>query len=198
MLNRPCFVLRCSMVTEAKLADVFRVFENPYNLAKITPPWLNFHVVTPDVEMRRGALIDYTIRWMGLPMNWRTLISEYEAPRAFVDEQLKGPYTVWRHLHTFDETDRGTRIMDQVRYVLPLGPLGRAAHTVMVERQLKGIFRFRQRALAPMLGKVVEMPDPIVEHAQTTEFDVTIPRTGRAGTASQGSRTPAGSYSAMR
>lgn len=198
MLTRPCFVLRCEMLAEAKLADVFRVFENPYNLAKITPPWLNFQVVTPDVEMRRGALIDYTIRWMGLPMGWRTLISEYEAPRASVDEQLKGTYTVWRHLHTFEETARGTRIVDQVRYVLPLGPLGRAAHAVSVEQQLKGIFRFRQRALAPMLGNVIAMPDPTVERAQTTEFDAAIPRTGRAGTASQGSRTPAGSYSATR
>ncbi len=198
MLNRPCFVLRCNMVAEAKLADVFRVFENPYNLAKITPPWLNFRVMTPDVEMRRGALIDYTIRWMGLPMSWRTLISEYEAPRAFVDEQLKGPYTVWRHLHTFEETAQGTRIVDQVRYVLPLGPLGRAAHAAMVGRQLKGIFQFRQRALAPMLGKVIEMPEPTVARAETTEFDVTIPRTGRVGTASQGSRTPASSYSKTR
>lgn len=198
MPNRPCYVLRCEMTTEAPLAEVFRVFEDPYNLAKITPPWLNFRVVTPRVEMRRGALIDYTIKWMGLPMRWRTLISEYEAPRAFVDEQLKGPYTVWRHLHTFEETEFGTRIVDQVRYALPLGVLGRAAHSLMVERQLKGIFRFRQRALAPMLGRVREMPDPSVERAGSTEFDASIPRTGRAGTASRESRRPADSYSTTR
>lgn len=198
MPNRPCFVLRCEMTAEAPLSAVFRVFEDPYNLAKITPPWLNFRVVSPNLEMRRGALIDYTIRWLGLPLRWRTLISEYEAPYAFVDEQLRGPYSVWRHLHTFQGTPQGTRIKDEVRYVLPLGPFGRIAHAAMVERQLRGIFHFRQQALAPLIGRVLECPEPTVERADSTEFDQAIPRTGRAGTASPESRMPADLYSTKR
>jgi len=197
MSDRPCHVLRCEMICEAARSDVFRVFEDPRNLARITPSWLNFRIVTPNIAMREGALIDYTIRWLAFPMRWRTLIREYEAPRYFVDEQIRGPYTVWRHLHTFEDTPRGTRVADEVRYVLPLGPLGRLAHAAMVERQLKGIFRFRQQALAPLLSRVVEASAPTVEAAGTTEFEAT-PRTGREGTASREFHRRASSYSAKR
>ena len=198
MAEGACYVLRSEMIVEATLAETFRVFEDPCNLAKITPSWLNFRIVTPNLEMREGALIDYTIRWLAFPMRWRTLISVYESPRYFIDEQLRGPYTMWRHLHTFEETERGTRVGDEVRYILPLGPLGRVAHAAMVGRQLRGIFRFRQQALAPMLGRIVEAPEPVIEAAASTDFSTPIPRTGRAGTASPESRTPGAACSTER
>ncbi|MEP7362581.1 MAG: SRPBCC family protein [Acidobacteriota bacterium] len=194
MPDRACYVLRSEMTVESSLADTFRVFEDPNNLAKITPSWLNFRIVTPNLEMREGALIDYTIRWLAFPMRWRTLIAAYEAPRYFIDEQIRGPYTMWRHLHTFEETPDGTRVADEVRYILPMGPFGRMAHASAVGRQLRGIFRFRQQALAPLLGRIVGAPDPVIETASSTDFSGSIPRIGRGETASRESRRPAKSY----
>jgi ligand-binding SRPBCC domain-containing protein len=190
MTIRDCHILRCELVTETPLAETFRVFENPYNLAKITPPWLNFRIVTENLKMRRGALIDYRIGWLGLPMKWRTLITEYDPPLSFVDEQLKGPYVLWRHRHTFLETAEGTVVGDEVRYILPMGPLGRVAHAVMVRRQLEGIFRYRQKALGAMLGRIVRVSDPEFSRGRV---DVTRPEF-RGGTASPGVRRPEASY----
>ena len=101
--------------------------------------------------MRKGAVIDYRIRWLGLPLKWRTLITDYQPPRFFVDEQLKGPYRLWKHRHEFKEENGASMISDRVEYELPLGILGRMAHTVIVARQLKGIFAYRQRAIAGVL-----------------------------------------------
>ncbi len=141
------------MLTERTLSGTFEVFENPYNLAKITPPSLNFQVVSKEhVEMRKGAEIDYVIKWLGLPIKWKTVIEEYQPPYLFVDRQEKGPYSLWRHQHTFEETPEGTRVADHVDYVLPLGSLGSIAHAVMVKRQLLEIFEFRQKALGKIFG----------------------------------------------
>jgi uncharacterized protein len=132
---------------------VFRVFEDARNLAEITPPWLRFAVTTQgDIQMGQGVEIDYEIRWQNLPMKWKTVISEYQPPFYFVDEQLKGPYKLWRHVHEFAETAHGTIVSDRVDYTLPLGPLGRVAHSLIVGRQLKAIFEYRQRAMPKLLG----------------------------------------------
>jgi ligand-binding SRPBCC domain-containing protein len=141
------------MTAPVPLEQAFAIFEDPYSLAKLTPPWLNFRVSGDEkVAMRAGAEICYRIRWMGLPIRWKTRITGYDPPHGFVDEQERGPYVSWRHQHFLEETAGGTKISDLVTYRLPLGPLGAAAHAVIVKRQLLGIFRFRQRAVSEMLG----------------------------------------------
>jgi ligand-binding SRPBCC domain-containing protein len=147
------YELRCLLHAPLPLDQTFAAFEDPRNLARITPPWLRFEIRSSDrLDMKVGLEIDYTIRWIGLPMRWRSVISDYEAPYRFVDEQVIGPYAYWRHLHEFKSAEGGTLVADRVRYSLPMGPLGRVAHRVAVGRQLLAIFRFRQKAMAQLLG----------------------------------------------
>ena len=110
-----------------------------------------FRILTPSpIAMKEGALIDYVVRLGPLPTRWRTLITGYEPPARFVDEQLAGPYSFWHHTHTFVERDGGTLIGDHVRYALPFGPLGEAAHALAIRRQLRAIFAHRRRVLAEL------------------------------------------------
>jgi ligand-binding SRPBCC domain-containing protein len=145
-------VLECEMLAPVSVRDAFEIFEDPRNLAKITPPWLNFRIVTPGpIEMRKGAEIDYEIRWAGIPIKWRSLISEYEPPFFFVDEQVRGPYGHWRHRHTFHPTEGGTVVADRVEYALPFGWIGGIVHALTVRRQLRQIFAYRQKVLSEMM-----------------------------------------------
>ena len=147
------YELHCQMLAPVSIQEAFAVFENPANLARITPPWLNFQITSKDpVEMRRGAEIEYRIRWLNVPVKWKTVITQYDPPFSFVDEQARGPYTLWRHRHAFREVDGGTLVNDVVRYQLPMGPLGSLAHRLLVARQLKEIFEFRQQALRKIWG----------------------------------------------
>ena len=147
------YVLTCQMRAPSPIAETFAVFESPYNLARITPASLKFRITTREhVTLCKGAEIEYQIRWLGLPISWRTLITEYEPPLFFEDEQAEGPYAVWRHRHSFEEVDDGTVISDRVEYALPLGALGRLAQHLLVGRQLRRIFQYRQRALMQLLG----------------------------------------------
>jgi ligand-binding SRPBCC domain-containing protein len=132
--------------------EVFAFFSDPDNLARITPPWLGFRMRTPRQEMRQGLRIAYRIRPLGVPQRWRSEITLWDPPHRFVDEQVRGPYRSWHHLHEFHAVDGGTEIRDTVRYTLPLGPLGRLAHALVVRRQLESIFAYRARVIGELFG----------------------------------------------
>jgi ligand-binding SRPBCC domain-containing protein len=148
-------ILECEMSAPLSVREAFEIFEDPHNLAKITPPWLHFRIVSEgNVEVRRGAEITYQIRWAGIPLSWKTVITEYEPPFFFVDEQSRGPYRYWRHRHSFRPTEGGTVVGDRVEYALPFGWLGRIVHALFVRRQLRQIFAYRQQALAELMRGV--------------------------------------------
>lgn len=147
------YILERKQVVAARRADVFPFFADAANLERITPAFLGFRIVTPlPIEMRAGTLIDYRIKLSGIPLRWRTRIESFEPDDRFVDVQLKGPYALWRHTHTFRDVPGGTEVGDRVEYALPFGVLGRIAHRVMVARQLQTIFDHRACVMAEMFG----------------------------------------------
>lgn len=140
-------------VVERPLEETFAFFAEPRNLAKITPRWLGFSIVELDPgPMREGYRMRYRIHPLGFPSRWTSKITAWDPPHRFVDEQVEGPYRFWRHEHTFRAVDGGTEIRDRVEYALPLGALGRIAHSLLVKWQLQAIFRYRERKVRRILG----------------------------------------------
>ena len=137
-----------TQVIKRPLKEVFAFFERPENLSLITPPSLGFTILSPQpITMREGALIDYTIKIHGIPMHWTTMITEYDPPHRFVDVQIKGPYRFWNHTHTFRETEEGTEITDEVKYIIPFGALGRLINGLRIEKDLRDIFDYRKKVI---------------------------------------------------
>jgi ligand-binding SRPBCC domain-containing protein len=134
-------------------AEVFPFFADARNLEAITPPLLRFRVVTPGpLDVHAGTFLQYRLRVHGIPVTWHTIIQEWDPPHRFVDVQVRGPYALWHHTHTFAATgDHGTLMTDTVRYAIGFGPLGALAHRVLVRRDVEAIFAFRARRVPELL-----------------------------------------------
>lgn len=138
------------------LEEVFAFFSDAYNLDVLTPPWLHFTIRTPrPIPMRAGTRIDYTIRWRGIPLNWKTEITAWEAPHRFVDEQIQGPYRRWHHEHTFEERDGGTLMRDRVEYAVPGWIFEPLVARWVVTPDIERIFAYRRQKMLELLGTPV-------------------------------------------
>ncbi len=125
--------------------EVFAFFSDACNLERITPAFLRFVIVeSPPIRMFEGQQINYRLKLYGVPIRWRTVITRWDPPHCFVDEQQRGPYRLWQHTHTFEPHDGGTLMTDRVRYI-PRG--GSLVNRLFVQRNVEQIFRFRREKL---------------------------------------------------
>ncbi len=145
--------LRASLWVPRLPGEVFPFFADAQNLERLTPDWLSFRIVTPlPIEMRQGTQIDYRIGIRGLPIRWRTRIGRWQPPHAFADEQLRGPYSLWHHTHTFTARDGGTTLGDEVLMRPKGGLLAGTLMALFVRRDVERIFRFRAQVMATRFG----------------------------------------------
>ena len=149
------YVLTTQQFVSRPREEVFEFFSDAGQLENITPPFLNFRIKTPlPIELKQGALIDYSLKLRFIPIQWRTEISVWEAPHRFVDQQLRGPYKLWHHEHNFEEVDGGTMVHDRVHYVVPGGSL---VHRFFVKKDLIQIFEYRRSQIEKLLNGSVEL-----------------------------------------
>lgn len=149
-------VLQREQLLRTSLSEAWDFFSTPRNLARITPADMGFAIREPfdDTPAHAGQLITYTVKpLLGIPLTWVSRIEVVEAPRRFVDTQLKGPYKRWWHEHTFEEVEGGVLMRDRVEYELPLGALGEAVHDLLVRNRLKRVFNHRWAVLEVLFGQ---------------------------------------------
>lgn len=146
------YILKREQIVARSLREVFAFFERPEHLARIVPPSMAFEIITPGpIEMTKGAIFDYTVLLYGIRVRWTSFIAAFDPPHRFIDVQLQGPYSFWHHTHTFEDVPGGTAIRDEVRYILPMGVLGRMVHGVLVRPRLDHIFDYRSRIISNIL-----------------------------------------------
>ncbi len=146
-------ILKRTQIIQRPRAEVFAFFADAGNLERITPPELNFHIITPQpINIEKGCLIDYQLRLRGVPLTWKTEITQWNPPFDFVDSALKSPYKQWVHLHRFTETSQNETVMeDIVRYRLPFEPFGDIAHWY-VKKELAYIFDYRYKIIEELFS----------------------------------------------
>lgn len=115
---------------------------------------MGFVVRSSPEKMYAGQIIEYRVSpILGLPLRWITEITHCEVGKSFVDEQRFGPYKFWHHTHHFVEKDGAAEMKDVVRYMLPMGFVGKIANALFVENRLRAIFDYRYLKVEEVFGK---------------------------------------------
>jgi ligand-binding SRPBCC domain-containing protein len=96
--------------------------------------------------MSLGDTVTWRARHFGIPFRMTSMITSYDRPARFIDEQQTGPFRRWQHEHRFAALgDRETLMIDEVDFRSPVGPIGRAVDHLILQRYMSQLLRGRNR-----------------------------------------------------
>ena len=150
------YTLHATQSLPISMDTAWEFLSNPANLKVITPDHMGFVIHSgADRPMYAGQIIQYKVTpFPGFTTKWVTEITHVDQSSYFVDEQRFGPYSLWHHKHFIKKVDEGVEMEDIIHYKLPFGWLGRMAHPILVKKQLKQIFSYREARLSELFGSI--------------------------------------------
>ncbi len=99
---------------DAPLQAVSLFHQDSSALKRLTPPpvFVQMHQMQPLAE---GSLADFTL-WIGpIPVHWVASHHDVDPVQGFTDIQKYGPFSYWKHRHTFVPVDDGaTNVIDEI------------------------------------------------------------------------------------
>lgn len=95
-----------------------------------------------------GQDVTWRARHFGIPLTMTSRVTEFNFPHSFTDEQVRGPFNAFRHIHQFQATPNGSIMTDRVEFTAPSGILGRAVERLVLARYLERLITARGRYLA--------------------------------------------------
>ncbi|MCC5876558.1 MAG: TIGR01777 family oxidoreductase [Candidatus Sumerlaeia bacterium] len=122
----------------------FAWHEQPGAFECLAPPWEVLEVVKRSGGIQDGGELIFRVRlaptvWQ----KWHARHYDFRAGEQFCDEQVSGPFSLWKHRHAFVDDGGGCRLLDEVEYQLPLAPLSAPAHALMVKEKIRAMFAYR-------------------------------------------------------
>ncbi|WP_206745636.1 SRPBCC family protein [Jatrophihabitans sp. GAS493] len=94
--------------------------------------------------MKMGESGTWHARHFGLPFRMMSMITAFERPTRFVDEQTRGPFRFGWHEHTLEAQESGATLMvDRVEFKSSLAPLGTTADRVVLDKYMHNLLRQR-------------------------------------------------------
>lgn len=94
-----------------------------------------------------GDWVTWEATHFGVRQRLTSEITAFVPPHYFVDAQRAGAFARFTHLHLFRPVGTGTLMLDHFDFTSPLGPLGRLADILFLERYLRRLFQGRNAAI---------------------------------------------------
>ena len=132
---------------------LFAFHERPDAFRLLTPESFEIEVLSTASTLRPSEdVVRFVTRPLGLPQRMAMVHTRYEPPHLFVDEQLQGPFSTWRHDHQLRaggwKGDPAVMLRDWIRISHPLLFLP----LPLIRRQLRELFAYRHRITAQTLA----------------------------------------------
>ncbi len=97
--------------------------------------------------MALGDVVTWRAKHFGIWWELTSIITTYDPPNFFIDEQQSGPFASYRHEHHFTAVGDETEMRDIVEFTAPLGPLGSIAERLVLRRHLEALIDLRNEEL---------------------------------------------------
>jgi ligand-binding SRPBCC domain-containing protein len=148
------FVKRTRFTVSAE--RLFGWYAESRALERLIPPWQQARIIRRTGTVREiGSIVEIRVR---IGPFWQAWISEHtacEEGRMFRDSQIKGPFALWRHTHSFEpDGPSACYLEDRVEYALPMGILGKIVAGRFVRRKLDRLFSYRHEFTAKAFGGI--------------------------------------------
>ncbi len=104
----------------------------------------------------QGEFVTWRAKHFGIWWTMTNVITEWDRPHRFVDQQRRGPFKSFRHEHRFapaGEEQRATVMHDEVCFRAPLGVLGRLVERLVLARYLAGLIDTRNEFIRTEAGR---------------------------------------------
>jgi ligand-binding SRPBCC domain-containing protein len=194
--------LQCELPAPAD--QVWRWYESLYAFERLSPPWepvealnrndaeafqdwlaapTDTHPLRATDPVEEGKLLLFRVPLLSIGpiqfpwMTWEALHEHVDPPRGFQDFQLRGPFQMWEHRHSFTPvltqdnwSSHATLEDNHFRFKLPFGSLGETMGEAFAFQKIYRLFRYRFRVLQDDLKR---KPDQTPEG--TIWLDASLP-----------------------
>lgn len=146
-------IVECRFTLPVDTDAAFAFFCDPRKLDAVTPPWFGPRLRgAPPSRLQVGTTIDYAMKWHGLPLRWRSVITHVDRPVLLTYQQSQGPFRTFRHDHIFESVPDGVEIVDRIAFTAPFIPPVSSLLKPLLRRQLANILTWRARRSEKLLS----------------------------------------------
>jgi uncharacterized protein (TIGR01777 family) len=126
--------------------DTFAWHTRPRAFERFNPPWRPVRIVQAPQALTDGNTVHLKVPFIGnFGISWKLIHKDYQEGAQFCDEQVRGPFQSWRHVHRFiSEGGSSCRMRDEIFFKPPYG-IGLL--TPLIKKELARLFQYRHMVL---------------------------------------------------
>ena len=98
-------------------------------------------------KMELGQTVTFEGTHFGIRQRLTVEVVEFERPRLFVDQMMRGAFRSFKHIHEFVAQPGATLMTDTLIWTSPMGVLGRIADKLAIEPHLRELVTERNKRL---------------------------------------------------
>ncbi len=133
------------LIKNALIDDLWLFHADTNNLPLISPPFPFVKLLgISDIPLKKGSRVKLRVNFLIFSSVWEIEIADYERPFYITDNQLKGIFGKFYHIHKFEETDGGVIMTDHITYSPPFSFLQRLQN-FFIRIQLNQMFSLRHK-----------------------------------------------------